>query len=687
MPDQDKSRAELIAEINQLRSQLAAINGADDQVDPDLDTQFRFMVETTGYVLYRLRYDSMTYDYLSLGITSLTGYTPEELEALGLYKIIEKFEMPGGVGLNPEEVALERLAGRTGEYRAEYLLRTKDDKLRWVSDHSFPWNDSEGRLLGSVGILADMTRLRRAEDGLRKAKAEAEEAWSARSKFLARLSRKIRNPLNSCLGMTELAATTEPGAEQQCYLQDARLAVGELLSDLNSALDLAKLEAGLMALDIQDFNLRELFDEVLEIIAPAVSEKSLELIGIVSPDTPYHFRGDPLRLKQILLQLLDNAVKFTDQGEVILRLGPDTVSEEGVTIHIEVADTGLGIRPSRLEEVFDGPLEDDNPALKRRQGIGLGLGLCRHLVELMGGRIRIESLLGRGTSIHLTLTLPLAVSVPDQEVIKDEHLTGRKALIVDSHPTSGLILNEYVTSLGMDSTQTKTAREALFLISDGYLPEVIITSDELPESGGRDLISKVREGADSKVPAIIISALGSREEVAESGNRDKIFYVPKPIIRDDFRQTIGLALAKPVRPPKPKGLDADNPDLNVLVVEDNEISRRLVITVLERGGHRVTAVENGGDAIEAFKGGGFDIILMDVEMPMMNGLEATRAIREMENEEARIPIIGLTAHALKGDRERCLEAGMDDYLPKPFEFKDMFDLIHRLVEPGPPPEA
>ena len=447
----------------------------------------------------------------------------------------------------------DHLDHKTAFYEAEYRLRAKDGSYKWILARGQALWDDEGRPVRMVGSHTDITARRSAEEALRRAKDEAEMASRAKSEFLANMSHEIRTPMNGVLGMIELALETGLNAEQREYLETAKYSAGSLLLLLNDILDLSKIEAGRLDLVPSPFSIRHSIDDTIRMVSVAAQQKGLAVRADVKEEVPDRLVGDPVRLRQILLNLLGNAIKFTDRGEVALTVAPGEQTSSGMTVHFSVRDTGIGIAEDKQALIFEPFRQADGSITRRHEGSGLGLAICTRLVALAGGDIWVESRVGEGSTFHFTFSFTLALDV---ENIPED----RQILLPSSTP--------------------------------------------IPQLPG--------------------------------------------------------------------------PQLHILLAEDNTVNQKLVVSMLGKHGHHVVVAANGQDVLEAIERQSFDLILMDVQMPQMDGLEATAAIRESERGSNRhVPIIALTAHAMRGDLERCVRAGMDDYITKPIDLEGLRRTIEK----------
>jgi len=556
-----------------------------------------------------------------------------------------------------------------------------------------PLRDKNGKVTGLVGIGHDITHLKKIQAEMQKAREVAEAASHAKSEFLANMSHEIRTPLNGIMGMTELALETELNREQRECLETVKVSADSLLTVINDILDFSKIEAGRIDLESVDFDLRDSLESALKTLAIRADEKGLELLCEVAPEVPEVVRGDITRLRQVLLNLVGNAIKFTNQGEVAVKVRPETEDEHGLLLHFTVSDTGIGIPEDKRELIFDPFAQADSSTTRKYGGTGLGLTISNRLVHMMGGRIWVESEEGRGSHFHFTVRLQIA----DRKEIKvgrsapPEVLCGVKVLVVDDNRTNQRILEGMLKRWEMIPTCVGGGDQALAELASarngGRAFGLIVTDMHMPKMDGFELVENIRERPElSTATIMMLTSAGHRGDAERCQKLGVSAYLLKPIRQSELREAIarilGARAQEGIIPLVTRFSLGDARDrseiLRILVAEDNLVNQRLIVRLLEKRGHRVVVAGNGQEVLAALEKENFDLILMDVQMPEMDGFEATAAIRRKERNTGKHPVIvALTAHAMKGDHEKCLAEGMDGYLSKPIRPQELDEVLTR----------
>lgn len=566
-------------------------------------------------------------------------------------------------------------ARQQGRYVHEVMNRRKDGSEFESFLSASVLRDGSGEILGVMNVSRDITDQKRAVAELRKAKEAAEAANQAKTEFLATMSHEIRTPMNAIIGMADLLWETPLMPEQQEYVGIFRRASLSLLTLLNDILDLSKVEAGYVELERIEFDLREVIDKTSEMMALRAHEKGLELGCSIAPDVPVDFIGDPNRLKQVLLNLIGNAIKFTEKGEVVVRVIQDPDVTQSGTLRFMVSDTGIGIPAEKLQGVFERFVQADSSTTRRYGGTGLGLTISKRLVELMGGQIRVESIEGKGSIFSFTVSFtPLARSQHGRSV-SEMDLTGVKTLVADDNATNRLILNETLSSWGALVTEVSDGELALLELQKDQVTEpyrLVLLDCRMPRLSGFEVFQKCMETSTLDGTTVMVLTSDSRSaDIAKSYKLGLGGYLVKPIRRSDLHKAITIAMNRP------KGLGStmspeqavqqEGHSLKVLLVEDSSDNALLIRSYLKKELCEIDHAENGQAAFERFQCGHYQLVLMDMHMPIMDGYTATQHIREWERRHGRapIPILALTAFGMKEEEQKSLDVGCTAHLVKP----------------------
>jgi PAS domain S-box-containing protein len=670
-----------------LRDSMSALEKSNQELEARVEARTRELAEREAY--FRAIFENTGAGIVSRGrdrkliqankaFFDFVGYSREEMEALDSAAFIVRSE--DQTSLRDNLARMER--GEISLYRVEREYRRKDGSPRWADVVTTAIRDDSGRFVATVTIINDITDRKRIEDELREARAAAEEATQAKSMFLANMSHEIRTPMNAIIGLSHLALRTGLDAKQRDYVQKIHNAGTSLLGIINDILDFSKIEAGRLEIERVEFVLDEVMSNVSTVVAQKVFDKDLELLFDVASDVPQDLRGDPLRLRQILVNLLNNAIKFTERGEVRVRVRQMERYGEKVKLEFSVRDTGIGMMPEQAARLFQPFMQADGSTTRRYGGTGLGLAICKRLAELMGGGIWCESQVGQGSSFTFNAWFALAGERARRRALLDGLRTLRILVVDDNAAAREVLLGHLVNLPSVTLDQAATGEEAVAAVERMVLSapyDLVLMDWRLPGMDGMEAALRIKSGA--RAPAVVMVTAYGHEHVRQDAEQAALDgFLVKPVNASMLFDLIVRLFAPehPVPPSSPAAAsDYGLRGMRVLLAEDNEINQQIAVELLESVGAVVDVADNGRAALAKISAGGdYEAVLMDLQMPDMDGLTATRELR-LDPRYAALPVIAMTAHAMVEERERCLAAGMNDHVTKPIDPDVLFATLAR----------
>ena len=681
-PEELRAKVSVFANLFTKAEQLAS-KAREVQVSAD---QLRLLTDAAPIGIFQTDIENR-YVYTNPRWTEITGISPGDAFGRTWDSIISAEER---ARLNGDLAGVDRSRAEISS-RFEIRRAGAEARVALVTSRSIP--DRNGGSAGWVGTLADVTAEAGAEAAMAVARDKATETSRLKSDFLANMSHEIRTPMNGVIGMTDLLLETELDARQRDYAQTVRNSGEALLTIINDILDFSKVEAGKLEIEDIEFNVQTVVDDVLDLLAGATQSKGLELVALISRSVPAGVSGDPGRLRQVLTNLVGNAIKFTQAGEIVVHVTAAEVVDSKTVVRFEVSDTGDGIAPDKLALVFQPFIQADTSTSRKYGGTGLGLAISAQLVALMGGDCGVSSTPGVGSDFWFTIAVSADPVQSTGPVVPDADLAGVNVLVVDDNATQRSVLAEYMTDWGMIVTTADSGEAALATMrtaaTRGQPFAVAILDRTMPGMDGVDLTGAIVDDPLLTARLVLMIGLGEERDLHTASEAGIWAFVSKPVHRSDLLACLRIALGFQHEVAPRAELTASGPEASgepamgrLLLAEDNLISQKVAVAMLSSAGYLVDTVLNGEAAVQAVAEHSYDAILMDCQMPQLNGYEATAAIRAHEGAERHTPIIAMTAGARREDRERCLAEGMDSYVAKPVSKETLLALVARSVSNG-----
>ncbi len=673
--------------IEQLLDYILLVSEESNKIKESIyisENKFKTFAENLKEIIFQTD-EKGRWTYLNPMWTEITGYTIDE----SLNKYYKSFIYKDDLEINDEH--FNKLIKHEAEFcKYQIRLKMKNGEQVWVEMFTRLMYGENNKILGLYGMISDISERRKAEEELIKMKEQAEDATKAKSEFLAVMSHEIRTPMNGVLGMTGLLLETSLTPEQREYVETIRVSGDTLLTLINDILDFSKIESGKMELEENPFEIKECIEDAFELLTAEAVKKRLDLLHLIETDVPDFIIGDVTRLRQVLVNLVNNSIKFTEKGEVFVNVKKLKQENNVIELQFSVKDTGIGIPKDKFDKIFKSFSQVDSSTTRKFGGTGLGLAICKRLVELMGGKIWLESQEGVGSTFHFTIKTRVSNVNPPKIFLKSSlpALKNKRVLIVDDNETNLQIIKLQCRNWGMIPRTTPKGKEAIEWIKNNDPFDIAILDMLMPEMDGITLSKEIRKlRTKEELPIIMLTSAGKYDVDKEL--TDKLFsaFVSKPIKQSQlYNIIINVTLKESelrIEEEKKSFVDrsmSEKIPMRLLVAEDNIINQKLILKILAQLGYKADVVGNGYEVIETLKRQRYDMIFMDIQMPEMDGLEATKYINQTWHNEDRPTIVAMTANVMHGDKEKCINAGMDDYISKPVLIEEVQKIIIKWAE-------